>query len=352
MNDTRQQRRRRTLLGATVLGAVVLFLLSLIQAEALRELFEPGKALRLVLPDEGLFGLAEGAKIEVLGTPAGKILRIVIDPNQKIHAEARLRGSLAPFVRRDSQAVIRKTFGVAGESYVEITRGQGEPMDWEYAVLTAQPDRAPTDSIGAIMEDVRSRVIPILSQTERTMTALADITERFASPDGDFQSVLGDISALTGRLERGDGTLGRLLSDDRAARELEDLLQAANTATARLDPILQELQATAGELAALARTFNAQSTDLPQISASIQSVLTSLDAVMSDLRETSPQLPAITRDLRATTASVPVLLGMTQQTLAELEALLRQLRSSWLLGGSAEPPAASGGRLPPGEVRP
>jgi len=54
-----------------------------------------------------LFGLAEGAKIEVLGTPAGKILRIVIDPDQKIDAKARIDSSMAPFVRQDSKAVIR-----------------------------------------------------------------------------------------------------------------------------------------------------------------------------------------------------------------------------------------------------
>ena len=70
------------------------------------------------------------------------------------------------------------------------------------------------------------------------------------------------------------------------------------------------------------------------------------DQIMRDLRETSPQLPQITRDIGASTASIPVLLGMTQQTLAELEALLHQLRNSWLLyGGGATTPG--GGRLPP-----
>ena len=43
---------------------------------------------------------------------------------------------------------------------------------------------------------------------------------------------------------------------------------------------------------------------------------------------------------------VPVLIGATQQTLSELEALLRQLRGHWLLGGGGadqQPPQA---RLP------
>ena len=351
MNRPASQRRQQTLIGATVLVAVFLFLLSLIQAEVLRQYLDPGKKLRLVLPDDGLFGLAEGAKLEVLGTPAGKILRIVIDPNQKIYAEARLRSAMAPFVRQDSQAVIRKTFGVAGESYLEITRGYGEAMDWDYAVLKAEPDRAPTDSIGEIMEDIRSRVIPILEQTERTMAALATITERFASPEGDLQVTLQNLGAVTTRIERGEGTLGRLLSEDRTARELEELLSNATEAVSRLGPILEELQLTAAEVTALSRSINARSTDLPEISASVKSALVSLDDVMADLRAMSPQLPQITRDISASAASVPVVLGMTQQTLAELEALLRQLRNNWLLGGGGEATRGDG-RLPASEIRP
>ncbi|MEZ5585879.1 MAG: MlaD family protein [Sedimenticolaceae bacterium] len=351
MSDTKRYQRQRTLLGGMVVAAIVLFLFSLIQADALREWLDPGKELQLILPDQGLFGLAEGAKIEVLGTPAGKIQRIVIDPDQKIHAEARLSASMTAFVRQDSEAIIRKTFGVAGDSYIEITRGVGEPMDWEYAVLNAKPDRSPTDSIGEILEDVRSRVIPILQQTERTMTALATLTESLANPKGDLQLMLGDISALTSRIEQGEGTLGRLLSEDRTARGLEDLLANANNAVSQLGPILEQLQATSVHVTSLSKSISAQGKDLPEISASVKSVLASLDQIMRDLRETSPQLPQITRDIGASTASIPVLLGMTQQTLAELEALLHQLRNSWLLGGGGAA-TPGGGRLPPQEVRP
>lgn len=346
-----QQRRQRILLGATVLIAVLLFLLSLIQAEAIRAWLDPGKTVNFVLPDDGLYGLAEGSKIEVLGTPAGRLLRIVIEPDQKIYAEGRLNVEMTPFIRRDSRAIIRKTFGVAGDSYIEITRGRGEPMDWEYAVLDAQPDRAPTESIGEMLEDVRSRVIPILEQTERAMTAVADLTERLADPGGDFQSLLADVGTLINRVEQGEGTLGRLISDETSARELETLLQGAGEAVARLGPLLEELQTTAGQVTQLTQNINAQSADLPEISANVKSVLTSLDNIMTDLRETTPQLPAIARNIDESTANVPVLLGMTQQTLAELEALLRQLRGNWLLGGAgAEAPA--GGRLPPQAIRP
>lgn len=352
MNDPQSFRRNRTLLGGFVLLALLLFLFTLFQAGTLQEWLNPGKRLQLVLPDEGLFGLAEGAKIEVLGTPAGRVQRIVIDPSQKIHAEARIDESMAPFIRRDSRAIIRKTFGVAGDGFLEITRGRGEPMDWEYAVLDARPDRAPTESIGEMMEDVRSRVIPILEQTERAMTAVADLTESLARPEGSLQTMLADISMLTGRIEKGEGSLGRLVSKDTAARDFEQLLGNANDAMSRLAPLLGELQLTATEITTMSRSLNAQSDDLPKISQHVVSLLASLDDIARDLRATTPELPKITRDIGVSTASLPVLLGMTQQTLAELEGLLRQLRGSWLLGGggAAAPPGSR--RLPAQEVRP
>jgi phospholipid/cholesterol/gamma-HCH transport system substrate-binding protein len=338
-------------LGILVVAVSLVFVVGLLQAEAVREWLNPSKSLKLVLPDEGLYGLSEGAKIEILGTVAGRVTRIVIEPDAKIHAEGLIRPDMARFVRRDSAAVIRKTFGVAGDAFVDISRGYGDDMDWEYAVINALPDRAPTESIGEMLEDVRGRVMPILAQTERAITALADLTESLASPDGNLQVMLGDISTLTTRIEQGEGSLGRLLANDATAREFESLLGNANNTVEQLGPILAELQATAEQVTGLSRSINAQSGDLPAINAKVTSILDSLDGVMLDLSRTSPELPKITRDVSAATASVPVLMGMTQQTLAELETLLRQLRSSWLLGGGGEQPPGIG-RLPPREVRP
>jgi phospholipid/cholesterol/gamma-HCH transport system substrate-binding protein len=336
--ENARERNRHILLGAFVLIALGLFVLGMLQSKAVQEWLNPSKELRLVMPDEGLFGLSRGAKIEILGTPAGSVTQIVIDPKEKIHAQARIDPSMSPFVRRDSKAIIRKTFGVAGESYVEITRGQGEPLDWDYAVLSVEADRAPTENIGQIMQDLRSRVMPILAQTERAVTALADLTERLSDPKGNLQAMLGDVSTLTRRIERGEGSVGRMLASDAAARELEALLESAKSTVQALNPILDDLQRT--------------TRDLPQVNEKVNAILTSLEQVMGDLSKTSPHLPNITRDVGTATATVPVLIGATQQTLTELEALLRQLRNHWLLGGGDGDPPATDARLPPREVRP
>jgi phospholipid/cholesterol/gamma-HCH transport system substrate-binding protein len=338
--------------GAFVLMGLVIFTIMIVQAGRLREWFDPGENLRLVLPDEGLFGLSQGAQIEILGTPAGEIVRIVIEPDQKIHAEAKIRAAMTPFVRRDSQAVIRKRFGIAGEAYLEITRGFGKPLNWEYAVLTAKAEQAPTDTLGELIEELRARVFPILSYTEQATRAVAELTESFANPDGSLQSLLDDMSTLTGRFERGEGAFGRLLADDTAAREFEALLASTNRSLQQLEPILGELQETAKQITGLTTAFNTQIEQLPAMINQFESVLVSVDSILNDLRQTTPELPTITRNLQQTTADVPVLLGMTQKTLVELESLLRQLRSNWLLGGGGEAPSNRDGRIPAEALHP
>jgi phospholipid/cholesterol/gamma-HCH transport system substrate-binding protein len=162
--------------GALVVVTVLIFVLALVQAGRFREWFAPGATIKVILPAEGLFGLAQGAQVDLLGTRAGEVRWIVLTPDRPIHAEIYVRKAMLGFVRRDSQAIIRKQFGVAGASYLELTRGSGEPLDWEYAVLTATAEHSPTDTMSALIAEIQSKVVPLIEDAQvamHTLTALA-----------------------------------------------------------------------------------------------------------------------------------------------------------------------------------
>ena len=190
-----------------MLLALGLFFVAILQGGVLRQWFSPTETLRIVLPEQGLFGLAAGAPVEILGTKAGEVRRIVIDPGQSFYAEADIDDSMQTFVRRDSRAFIRKQFGIAGAAYLEITRGQGEPLDWDYAVVTAEVDRAPTENVGQLIEDLRAKVLPIIDKTDRAVTALAELAESLRAPDGDLSRLLASTQTILGGVARGDGRL-------------------------------------------------------------------------------------------------------------------------------------------------
>jgi phospholipid/cholesterol/gamma-HCH transport system substrate-binding protein len=320
--------------GAVVLICVVLFVGALVNAGLMKEWFQTSLTLRVMLPDSGKSGLAQGAEVQVMGTRAGAVRRIVIDPSLSMHAEVRLDSQMRPFVRRDSQVVIRRQFGIAGNAFLDISRGTGPELDWDYAVLTASTDRAPTDSIGEVIDEIHARVLPILDELQKVITNANSLVDAA----GPVRQTLQSAAAMTRRIERGEGSIGKLLADDRMVADVQSALAAAQSAMAHANGLMAELEKTSKD----AR--------LPGILRRTDSILASLQVVARNLAAASPKFGQVTSGVAATTESIPTLLLQTETTARELELLLGQLRRSWLLGGSAAPPA--GRRAPAGEVRP
>jgi len=338
--------------GLFVLAALVLFIAGLFYSGYVRKWFNPGEKLRVVLPEDGLFGLARGSVVEIIGTKAGEVIDIVINPNEKMHADVRIESDMTPFIRSDSVAVIRKTFGIAGDSYLEITRGKGKPLDWEYAVITAVSDRKPTESVGDMIDELREKLFPIIDDTHRGIKAFLAVIEELQDPDKGVQQLLANLNALTEGITQGKGTIGRLLNEDKLIREAENLVVQLNTSIAQLTPIIDDLKITAQNTSEFAEQINAQSEVVPQITQSLEDSVASAEIIMKNLSQAAPQMPRIARNIGDASDSAPVMLLQMQQLLVELDRLTKQLQSNWLLGGKggiAAPPPA---RISPLEVRP
>jgi phospholipid/cholesterol/gamma-HCH transport system substrate-binding protein len=337
--------------GALVLIAFGIFAIALLQAGVLRDLFRSTLSLRVILPDSGLAGLNEGAAVQILGTDAGDVREIVIDPERKFHAVVEIEEAMEPFVRRDSKVFIRKQFGIAGAAFLEITRGQGEPLDWDYAVLTAEGGEAPTESMGEILEDVRAKVLPIVDDVQRTIGAAGDLIAQLQAPEGQLQTILADLRKVTTRLAAGEGTVGRLLAEDTVVSELETTLGALNQQISRLDGIVADFQTTSGEVAALSRTLGAQSDRLPAMIESANAALAAFSQVMAEVERAMPEITGLVREAGSASVALPTLLTQTQRTMAELQQLLVQLQGVWLFGGG-DGGAAEPTRLSPLQARP
>jgi phospholipid/cholesterol/gamma-HCH transport system substrate-binding protein len=338
--------------GILVILSVIIFVAAFLFSGNVREWLDPGERIKVILPSDGLFGLSEGAEVEILGTKAGKVTRIVINPDQQMHAEVQIQSDMKTFVRRDSTAVIRKKYGVAGDSYLHIARGSGDPLDWDYAVITAVADRAPTESMGAILDDLRARVFPILDDTQQAIRVFMTVVEELQDPEGDMQQLFTNLNTISGKISRGEGTVGQLLSEDTLMKKIEALVSQLNENMARLEPIFDNLKTTVGNVSKISAKFNKQSKDLPEITLKFKEVLVSAKAVMDDIRKTTPQLPMIAKNVDDATDSIPVLMLQTQQVMVELELLLKQLQSNWLLGGKAGGNSRTSSRISPLEVRP
>jgi phospholipid/cholesterol/gamma-HCH transport system substrate-binding protein len=338
--------------GVFVILMVIMFLAAFFFSGQIQEWFNPGERIKVILPSGGLFGLSEGAEVEIIGTKAGKVLQIVISPDQQMHADVQIQSDMKTFVRRDSKAVIRKRFGVAGDSYLKISRGLGEPLDWEYAVIEASADRAPTDSIGDILDEVRTKIFPVIDDTQKAINLLLTLVQDLHAPEGNMQTLLGNLNTVSGKMARGEGAVGRLLSDEKIMDEFLALVNRLNQSIDRFDPVFDEFATTIGNVSKITDQISSQSRDLPEITHKLKNLLVSVQGVMDDLSRSTPQLPHIAKNVSDATNNVPVLMLQTQQVMAELEQLIKQLQSHWLLGRQEGQKQPANTRISPLEVRP
>jgi len=295
--------------GLLVVLALALFFGAIFEAGVLRRWLRPDLELRIVLPQTGFGGLVVGADIDVLGTHAGNVKRIVLNPSGEIYALATIDPQTDAFILRDSTATIRLRYGVAGAAYVAVARGTGAPMNWDYAVLTATVEPNPADTITATLNKVTADLLPTLEHARHAMAALDDVASG---------------------IKAGQGSAGRLLTDDTLIRQAEDTVAALRTEIAQLGPILAPV---------------------PGLLDQSRGVLANVQTISRDTARSASQFPALARNVTESTSNLPALLTQVQATTAELGRLLVQLRGSFLLGGDGAPkPNAQ--RLPPREVRP
>ena len=307
-------------IGLLVLLSIGLFFAAVLHAGLLSDWFRPTDILRVMLPESGSQGLSSGADVQVLGTRVGTVRRVVVDPSQRMYAEAELDQQATAFIRRDSHAVVKKQFGVAGAAFLDISRGTGPPLDWKFAVIDAVTERDPTENIGAMIDQVKQKVFPILDDAARTMRALADTAQG---------------------ISEGHGDIGRLLKDEDLAKQLTQMLGNLKTATEQLNGTLADVKSV---------TATASGPDgVPLLLRRADASLASVQKATHDLASATPKLPAITRDAATSTANLPALLTQSQQSMAELEKTLDQLRHTWPLSGSAAPEQR---RLSPTQVTP
>ncbi|OUI95432.1 ABC transporter substrate-binding protein [Acetobacter indonesiensis] len=293
--------------GFLVLLSVVLFAGAVIEAGVLRDWLTPPAKLRVTLPAGGVGGLTVGGDVQLLGAHAGTIRSIKLNPSGDMYAVVDLDPQIKPFIRRDSTAVIRKQFIVAGSAYLDLNRGHGDAMDWAYAVINATPAPNPADMITATLNDIQAQIMPALASARHMMAQLdATITDMHA----------------------GKGSIGQLMTNDDLIRQAQAAAVSLNTVIERLKPIEQQVSGVMNKTNA---------------------TMTNLKSASHDLKSATPHLPAIAGSVEASTADLPALLAQAQTTLYGLEKLTDQLRGMWLLGGTKVDKKI---RLAPKQVRP
>ena len=306
--------------GTFVILVVVALVSAIVWTGYRQRWFRGTVTLRIVLPEAGAAGIRQGSQVYFLGTLVGTVFDVVVDEAGRMEAGTTIRSDFFRFVREDSSAVVKKKFGVAGDAYFEITRGQGEPLPRKDASIVC---RELPGTMESAIEEVRRAALPVLEKLSAGLDTWTTLGEKL-STGADAWTKLGTnldesrqhldqliarLDGIVAGVEQGKGTAGKLLTDSALADDLKTILAKGNVSMDQLQAILEDVQLAGTHLSAVSEALAAEAEDLPG------------------------------------------LVLQTQQTLHELERLIEGVQKHWLIRKYVEQPQPNT-RIPPSEVVP
>ncbi len=188
------------------IGLLALFYLTFKLSE---ESFTSKDTYKLYAVFENVSGLTKGAKIEMAGVNIGKVGNIELTSDGKAKVELIIYKKYK--IQNDAEAYI-KTYGVLGDKFVDIKPGKS------HKYLKANSMIAKTHGPISI-EDVLASIKP----------ALKDLKELLSSKEGkeslkelvyNVKEISKNFRIITEKIEKGEGTLGKLVNDDQLYKNL------------------------------------------------------------------------------------------------------------------------------------
>jgi len=250
------------IVGTFVILVLVLLLAGIFLAGKSQQWFVARHHLTLDFPPQGSMGLQPGAEVVILGTVVGSLDEINVDDAGDMTGQITIKGDFIRFVRDDSRVVVKKKFVVAGDSYIEITRGKGKQLEPE-AVLKAEKDTEVTEMAQKLVGKIEEAAIPAIEQGQKALEEYTALGADLRDPDGNLQQLVARFASIAAGLDEGEGLAGSFLQDPAMADEVTALITRLNDSSRKLVGIVDDLAATASQFPPLMKKVRTEADDAP-----------------------------------------------------------------------------------------
>ena len=247
-------RHQTARVGAFVVGGLLLFAVGLFLIGDRRLLFVEHQELETTLTK--VTGLQAGTRVRVAGMNAGEVTAIDVPPRPSLPfvVRMRIRSDLAHLVRADSVAGVQ-TDGLVGSAFVQIGPGSdgaapappggrirgSDPV--ELSDVLAET-RATLTSFRVFVDDVSDDVSGAVQHLTHTVdevnefidevgSSVTTITASVHQTIGEGQRILRETGDLVAGVRAGQGTLGRLVTDDAVYDQLKTAAERAAESVTR-----------------------------------------------------------------------------------------------------------------------
>jgi phospholipid/cholesterol/gamma-HCH transport system substrate-binding protein len=297
-------RNRVVAVGAFVVGGLLLFAVGLFLIGDRRMLFDD--TFEAYAEFSNLAGLQSGAKVRVAGLDAGEVetIHVPTSPSGKFRVKLRIREDLHPLIRVDSVASIQND-GLVGNKFVQVEAGSDqaqivapggtvksrEPFD--LAEMMQRMSDA-VDLVTTSVEEVKGRVDELLVSATGVAKEAQLVVEDFRKDArvimASAQKISRDVSAVVAGVKQGQGTVGKLLTDDALYKSAKSIAAQAEKVVANVKEATEQAKEAMAQAKGAMTDFRGENGPMRGIAGNLQQTLASAKDAMADLAENTEAL--------------------------------------------------------------
>ncbi|MBN1501080.1 MAG: MCE family protein [Spirochaetes bacterium] len=164
-------------------------------------------------------GIKKGDSVTILGVHSGQIEDVILEENLVI-IKAKIFNKPALY---ENYTVKIRAEGALGDKYLDIKPGIAFDEERSYAVVDINKRLTGTKSgdLLAAIEDLLAKNENALSDSFNNIN---DITSNLKETVNNLNNITRDVKDVTAKINRGEGTLGKLLSEDTTLNQADELL--------------------------------------------------------------------------------------------------------------------------------
>ena len=157
--------------------------------------------------EEG-YNLVSGSRVKLLGTDIGSVTDVLLTTGNKVKVQVKVLAEYASRIRANSVATVESPT-VIGSEYINIRPGTSK------AAVIPPEGMIPTKEKKKFTEYLEQYEIGAkLEHIGKILEDLALITDQLKDPKGPFFGTFSNLQQITGTVEAGEGSLGRLIKSD------------------------------------------------------------------------------------------------------------------------------------------
>jgi len=157
--------------------------------------------------EEG-YNLVSGSRVKLLGTDIGSVTDVLLTTGNKVKVRVKVLAEYASRIRANSVATVESPT-VIGSEYINIRPGTSK------AAVISPEGLIPTKEKKKFTEYLEQYEIGAkLEHIGKILEDLALITDQLKDPKGPFFGTFSNLQQITGTVEAGEGSLGRLIKSD------------------------------------------------------------------------------------------------------------------------------------------